>query len=157
MKRPSFSAAWNQFGKIFVDADEAARLALVAKVVGGKVKQNIEAGIFTNSCALRMSYVLNTTGTHIPYIAGGTSSGGDGNWYIPRVKDLIKFLEVAWGKPDSTFANPTAPGIKDTGLLIFEVNGWRDAAGHATLRNGGVCSDNCYFGKAHKANLWILK
>ncbi|WP_281257537.1 T6SS effector amidase Tae4 family protein [Mixta gaviniae] len=43
------------------------------------------------------------------------------------------------------------------GILIFIVDSWSDASGHATLWNGSLCSDHCYFPQASKAALWVLK
>ncbi|WP_275556011.1 T6SS effector amidase Tae4 family protein [Mixta sp. Marseille-Q2659] len=36
------------------------------------------------------------------------------------------------------------------GILIFTVNSWSDASGHATLWNGYTCSDHCYFPLANR-------
>jgi len=30
-------------------------------------------------------------------------------------------------------------------VILFEVSGWSDAQGHATLFNGQSCYDHCYF------------
>ncbi|MCP3849934.1 MAG: hypothetical protein GY694_06815 [Gammaproteobacteria bacterium] len=46
---------------------------------------------------------------------------------------------------------------KHKGFLVFEVDQWRDATGHATIWDGAHCSDKCYFPIAQKAYLWILK
>jgi hypothetical protein len=48
------------------------------------------------------------------------------------------------------------------GVILFEVSGWSDAAGHATLWNGTTCYDHCYFNEpgatyaTDKANFWSL-
>lgn len=157
MERPRFDIASTLFNTIYLRGTEQATLAHVAQVIGGKVKYNIEAGIFTNSCALRLSYVLNYSGILIPFASGKTSSGSDGKWYIPRVKDLVRFLEDSFGAPDQTLLNPSPDKVKEKGILVFEVNGWSDASGHATLWGGAACSDSCYFGKASKTHLWTLK
>lgn len=41
-------------------------VADVGTKIGGKVQDNIKAGIFLNACPLRMSYVLNQMGVPIP-------------------------------------------------------------------------------------------
>jgi hypothetical protein len=47
-------------------------------------------------------------------------------------------------------------------LVLFEVSGWGDAAGHAPLFNGSACYDHCYFNetgvtyRTTKANFWAL-
>jgi len=43
------------------------------------------------------------------------------------------------------------------GILVVEVNEWVDASGHATIWTGLQCTVHCYFPKANKAYLWILK
>jgi hypothetical protein len=49
------------------------------------------------------------------------------------------------------------------GLILFEVKGWNDALGHATLWDGTRCYDHCYFNepgvnyKTERANFWSLK
>ncbi|WP_239323964.1 T6SS effector amidase Tae4 family protein [Snodgrassella gandavensis] len=48
------------------------------------------------------------------------------------------------------------------GIILFEVSGWSDATGHATLFNGYKCYDSCYFNEpestyiAERANFWSL-
>jgi hypothetical protein len=60
----------------------------------------------------------------------------------------------------STVGRWLAAGKK--GLILFEVSGWDDARGHATLFNGSVCYDHCYFNepnatyRTERANFWSL-
>jgi hypothetical protein len=48
------------------------------------------------------------------------------------------------------------------GVVLFEVRGWDDAAGHATLWNGRQCYDHCYFNepganyRTDRASFWVL-
>ena len=48
------------------------------------------------------------------------------------------------------------------GVILFEVAGWSDAEGHATLFDGKKCYDHCYFNEpeAHyhtqQAHFWSL-
>jgi hypothetical protein len=49
------------------------------------------------------------------------------------------------------------------GLILFEVSGWSDALGHATLFDGKACYDHCYFNepeakyRTDRANFWSLR
>jgi len=56
MARPVFLLAWNKFREVQLPVAE------VGLKIGGKVGQNIAAGIFENACPIRISYVLNMTG-----------------------------------------------------------------------------------------------
>lgn len=166
--RPLFSKAWAASQEIYNrnDTDEE-RLARVAKVIGGRVAHNInnvpEDQKWKNTCAVRMSYILNYSGLKIKHTPGNdTVSGEDKNWYYYRVGNLIKFLELQWGKPEIV-KYPAVSGRK--GLILFQISGWSDATGHATLFNGETCYDHCYFREnepeasyiTDKANFWELK
>lgn len=118
-----------------------------------------------NTCAVRMSYILNESGLLIPHIAKQTSSGADKRWYFRAVNDLIDFLSEEWGKPDLVVSFPQPNGGNLTGrkgIILFEVTGWRDARGHATLWDGTICYDHCYFNepgrnyRTDRANFWQL-
>ena len=138
-------------------------------MVGGNVAKNINnpdpAQRWENTCAVRMSYILNYSGLLIPRAMGQTVSGADQRWYYFRVRQLIAFLRQQWGQPDSVMKYPP-PGGGDlagkNGVILFEVSGWSDAAGHATLWNGTTCYDHCYFNEpgatytTDKANFWSL-
>lgn len=152
--RPHFFTALSNFRNVYGDGS----LQHVANFIGGKVKTNIDAGFFENACAIRMSYVLNKSGVSIPSLPKETVSGSDSSQYIYRVKELIQFLRFKMGKPDKLIHNPKASDFSGAkGLLVFEVTGWTDAAGHATLWDGSRCSDHCYFPRAAKAHFWSLK
>ncbi|MDY8991879.1 T6SS effector amidase Tae4 family protein, partial [Escherichia coli] len=82
-----------------------------------------------------------------------------------RVKDVIAWLTRQWGKPDMIVSYPSLPVeqlANKKGVILFEVQGWSDAAGHATFWNGLTCSDHCYFNAPEtnytttKANFWEL-
>lgn len=156
-KRPKLSQAIHAFVNVNKSVSE------VGTFIGGKVDYNINTltkaeGRFENACAIRMSYVLNNTGHKIPMIAGQTVSGKSGNWYIFRVKTLIQYLKKIFGDPDYIIENPTASKLaKYKGIVIFEVDQWIDASGHATVWNGVNCSDRCYFTQAKRVYIWILK
>lgn len=164
--RPSFVAARAAATRIY-DANDS--IGKVKQVIGGKVKHNFEIppdeGGWSNSCAVRMSYVLNYTGHPVPRIANLTVSGADNKWYFYRVKDVIARLTRQWGKPDMIVSYPSLPVqqlANKKGVILFEVQGWSDAAGHATFWNGLTCSDHCYFNAPEtnysttKANFWEL-
>lgn len=151
--RPSFAIALKNFNDIY----GGGGLPHVADRIGGKVKANIDGGFFENACAIRMSYVLLKAGVHIPAMPGKTVSGADGAQYVYKVKDLTALLKTKLGEPDVLAKKPKPSdfaGVK--GILIFDVSGWGNATGHATLWNGAACSDSCYFPNAHQAFFWKL-
>lgn len=155
--RPSLLKMKIAFGKVNRDVSE------VGTIIGGKVNHNInvltaEQGRFENACAIRMSYALNYAGFKVPYIKGKTVSGGQGNWYIYRVKDLISFLYQEFGDPEVVVDSPNAHKLsKYKGILVVDVDTWLDASGHASIWTGSRCTDNCYFPQAKKGYLWILE
>ncbi|WP_260433579.1 type VI secretion system amidase effector protein Tae4 [Burkholderia sp. Bp8998] len=116
-------------------------------------------------CAVRLSYILGQAGMPIPYILGQTVSGADKRWYFFRVKNLIDFLEQRWGKAEVIRFPPPRGGNALTnrqGIILFEVSGWSNATGHATLFNGSTCCDQCYFNepgtnyRTDRAHFWSL-
>ncbi|AXV75717.1 MULTISPECIES: type VI secretion system amidase effector protein Tae4 [Ralstonia solanacearum species complex] len=164
MNRPSFLAAWAASLRIYNPADSGEK---VAQVVGGEVAANIrdKQNPWRNTCAVRMSYILNQSGVLVPKIPGKTKKGGDNQNYFYRVRDVIAFLKNRWGTPEVVAYPPTGGGELSgkKGVILFEVQGWSDAAGHATLFNGSTCYDHCYFNepgvtyRTSKANFWALK
>jgi Type VI secretion system (T6SS), amidase effector protein 4 len=159
--RPAFTTAWTNFSKINVSVPE------VAKIVKGKVQWNIDNGIFTNACPIRMSYVLNKTIFTIPGPGHGyaVSSGGDHMWYMYRVTDMMKYLRKTFGEPDKTVTSPKPTDFSGTnGIILIEGTGWKDATGHVTLFNGVGCQDSCHLlGDASNGNftpetgsIWLL-
>lgn len=147
-KRPEFSKMRAMYPQ--GTADE------VFKLIGGKVLANN----FANSCAIRVSRSFNYSGVKIDYIPPNlTVSGSDGKWYIYRVKEMIKFLTRNFGAPDISVSNkPYQEALRGKkGIIVFEVDGWDDASGHATLWDGNTCSDKCYFPLSKKVMLWELK
>lgn len=164
--RPSFAVAWAASMRIY-DATKPG--AKVAQVIGGNVAKNIDNPDpnqrWTNTCAVRMSYILNQCGVLIPHSLGKTASGADRRWYFFRVRDVIAFLRHQWGDPDSVIQYPPPGGgalAGKKGAILFEVTGWSDAAGHATLWSGNNCYDHCYFNergatyRTDRASFWSL-
>ena len=164
MSRPSFLCAWAAAQRIYDPSDSSAK---VANVIGGYVEVNINnpdpSQRWTNTCAVRMSYVLNQAGLLIPPIPRETVSGADKRQYFFRVKDLIAFLKYRWGRPESVKYPTSSDNLAGRkGLILFEVSGWSDAQGHATLFDGRICYDHCYFNepqvryRTDRANFWSL-
>lgn len=160
-KRPTLRSAKLAFKEVYEDVGKT--VSGVGTKIGGKVDYNINTvpegkGRFENACAIRLSYVLNKTGHKIPYLAGQTVSGRQGDWYIYKVKTMINYLRKVFGEPDYKFSSPTSIMFsKHRGILVFEVDSWSDATGHATIWDGVNCSDKCYFPLAREAYLWALK
>lgn len=140
----------------------------VADVIGGNVAVNVnnpdQRMRWVNTCAVRLSYILNYSGLLVPRIPGQTVSGADKRWYFFRVRNLISFLEQQWGKAEIVKYPPSGGGTLQgkKGLILFEVSGWSDAQGHATLFNGSICYDHCYFNepgvkyRTDRAYFWSL-
>lgn len=120
--RPSLIRARTAFKEVYEEVVKT--VSGVGNKIGGKVDYNIngltpEQGRFENACAIRMSYVLNKTGIKIPFMKGKTVSGGHGNWYIYKVKDLIQFLHDTFGKPDVVIQDPSPSKLSEhKGLLV---------------------------------------
>ncbi|MEQ7922615.1 type VI secretion system amidase effector protein Tae4 [Xanthomonas sp. WHRI 1810A] len=165
MTRPSFAIAWAASRRIYDPADSSAR---VSRMIGGYVAVNINNPVpnqrWTNTCAVRMSYILNQAGLVIPPVLGQTVSGADKRQYFFRVKNLIDFLQRQWGKPEVVSYPPPDGGkfADKKGVILFEVSGWSDAQGHATLFDGRICYDQCYFNepeasyRTDRAYFWSL-
>lgn len=164
MLKPSFAMAWAASQRIYSPANSSEK---VAQVVGGDIAARIWAKKhpWKNTCAVRMSYILNKSGLIIPPIPRKTMKGSDHLNYFYKVKDVIAFLKIRWGKPEVVVYPPSGGGALagKKGIILFEVHGWTDATGHATLFNGKACYDHCYFNelgvtyRTSKANFWVLQ
>jgi hypothetical protein len=131
--------AWTRFFEVNLP------VGAVGRKIGGKVEQNIKAGIFQNACPIRMSYVLNHSGVLIPAAGYSVVSGADGKWYMYRVHEMMAYLERTFGVADQIAKAPTVAdftGLK--GIIVVKGHGWSDARGHITLWNGVTCSDTCH-------------
>ncbi|VWC57287.1 hypothetical protein BCO18175_00513 [Burkholderia contaminans] len=112
----------------------------------------------------KLGYILGEAGMVMPRIPGQTVSGGDDRQYFFRVRDLIRLLEQRRGKAERVEYPPSNGGslAGRQGVILFEVSGWSDAQGHATLFNGRTCYDHCYFNepgaryRTDRANFWSL-
>lgn len=164
MATPSFTAAWAASQRIFSTTDQAEK---VAQVIGGDVAANIhdKKNPWKNTCAVRMSYILNQSGLIIPAIPGRTKKGADGKNYFYRVIEMIEYLKKSWKLPEVVEFPGSGGGVLvgKKGIILFEVDGWSDAKGHATLFDGTSCYDHCYFNEPNakyrttKANFWALQ
>ncbi|GGD56421.1 type VI secretion system amidase effector protein Tae4 [Caballeronia grimmiae] len=138
--RPPFASAWLAF------LDVRVSVAGVGKLIGGRVNDNVKAGIFQNACPIRMSYVLNRTGFPVRKDAAYASvSGADGAQYLFRVNDMMAYLERQFGKPEKTVKSPREDDFRgEKGILVVRGHGWDNAQGHVTLWDGNACSDSCH-------------
>lgn len=139
-ERPNFQKAWTAFKAVNIDVQ-----AVGAKI-GGKVKANIDSGIFQNACPIRISYALNRSGFKIkPKEKYAVVSGSDGNWYLFRVVDAINFLSDKFGTPDVVSKPPTMMEFSGKrGIMVTKGHGWSNATGHVTLWDGTICADTCH-------------
>ncbi|WP_226487808.1 type VI secretion system amidase effector protein Tae4 [Pseudomonas sp. B20] len=165
MARPFFTAAWAASQHIY---DPVAPEKRVAEVIGGFVAKNINnpdpSTKWRNTCAVRLSYILNYSGLKIPKVSKQTVSGADQHQYFFRVSNLKSFLETHWGRPEVVKYPPSDGGAlaRKKGIILFEISGWTDAKGHATLFDGNLCYDHCYFNepdvnyRTDTANFWSL-
>ena len=92
MGKPNFTDSWVASQQIYSPSDSAKK---VAEMVGGRVADHIndKQNPWKNTCAVRMSYILNKSGLMIPSDPAKTKKGKDGMNYFFRVKDLISFLK----------------------------------------------------------------
>lgn len=145
VRRPRFSTLWEHYPVGMAAPD-------VYRLVGGNGYELYQEDpvAYANACALRLSRAFNYGGLEITSTARGYKvKGGDGKRYLLRVVDIIALVKANLGKPDIEVAPQGADVSSEfrgkTGVLIFEVSGWGNATGHATLWNGSDCGDSCYF------------
>lgn len=140
MGRPTFHAAWSAFMDINIPVDQ------VGRKIGGKVQQNIATRVFENAYPIRISYVLNKSGTPIRRGVGyQVVSGADGSLYLHRVGETLEYLSRVLGKPDTTASSPEADDFAGMrGILVVTGRGWANARGHVTLWDGRQCADACH-------------
>lgn len=168
-KRPKFDQMWTLYQNIAPSSDESYpdgvidSLQTVGDIIGGHVKINIDLGIqeiknhpdnfpvnpqgFTNACAIRISYVLNKSGIHIPKSTRWNSvTGSDHQNYIYQVEGIRAFLLHTFGAPDVDKGVSAQPDdfADMKGMMVFDLH-FADASGHATLWNGSSAADHDYF------------
>ena len=133
MESSAFQTMWDNFPDL--------KIKPLGEKIGGKVKENIDSGVFHNGCAIRASYSLNAANFKIPFTTGKTSSGfqdGTKRWYFYRVKDLEAFVSSSLS--GTKISKSQLPDLhsklaNQTGLVIFHQQ-FSDATGHAALWNG---------------------
>ena len=83
-----------------------------------------------------MSYCFNYAGYEFKKNEyGTTSSGGDGKFYIFRVKDFKSFLDDKYSKNKYTYKEQGKLDGKKR-VIVFEDCTFSDATGHLDLYNG---------------------
>ncbi len=128
-------------------------------IIGGRVGAS---ELIQNTCVVRVSRSFNYSGNRIP---GGeeklkTVRGGDELHYAFRVREFTRYLRRRYGSPGLTHSYEQPGGdipesfLGQQGVIIFEVDGWNDATGHADLWNGAHCRHAGYFHKASEVMLW---
>lgn len=148
----SYSTLSQSFSKV-KDLDVKA----LGELIGGKVKQNIDAKIFTNGCAIRMSYAFNYSGLPISKSDGAVSSGADGKWYFYRVSDVIRFVKD-WITDTPVVGTRESDFSGKEGIIVFSGCGWSDATGHVDLFSGSRVEslNGNYFGTCSEAELYVV-
>lgn len=131
----------------------------VAQDIGGEAWSNYKKFTnYRNTCTLRMSRCFNYSGIVIKRGNGLTltNRGTDGKAYAIRVKEFTKYLKQIFGAPTISVtgsqlaARTSADGIPSEikgkkGIIVFDVTGWGNAAGHVTLWDGDRCKYGTYF------------
>lgn len=151
--RPKFSDIWNAFPSGLTSREAYA-------LVGGEAYElHLEKESYANACALRMSEALNKGGY---VIKSNYSDGFDGYRvrgkmldtetlpgrkyyaYYVEVEVLEKFFDINFGSADLVFKNGSDALSQLTGksgIVIFKIDGWTDARGHAAIWNGSEFAD----------------
>ena len=113
--------------------------------IGGQLTANINSRGFGpngNTCAVRMSRAMNygnmPISAKLAHKLGLTTlTGADGHPYIFRVRELRTYLAAAIGTtPRRVTTEFNQAFIGHRGIILFEVEGWGSAGGHATLWDG---------------------
>jgi len=136
--------------------------------VKAEIGGNVDARWISNTCAIRMSRALNYSGVAIPSKFAGLSvvSGKDGRWYAYRMRELKKWIELTFGKPDIAQTKPASGSINRSsfaqhhGIVAFDIH-FDDASGHLDLWDGKnyiheSADPRDYFTLATSVVLWDL-
>jgi Type VI secretion system (T6SS), amidase effector protein 4 len=179
VNRPSWADMSKHYPGESIPSDKFS--LMVGKSYATVVASNPEN--YSNTCAVRMSYALNRSGMKLPVAPdGGNMMGDDKLNYWIRVKQLKKKLSDQFGKPDKELVHQHIERttqkdlVKDRmaktdkflteiktmkGIVVFEVEGWKDATGHFTLWDG---SNLTYVGSGDHNNrssdeyyFWFLR
>jgi hypothetical protein len=132
----------------------------VKRQIGGKV----DGDWITNTCAIRVSRVLNYNGFLVPKSASpplDVISGSDKLWYSYRQKQLQAWFAVRFGAPSLVLAKPVQRRKLQNllGFIGFDIRTWADATGHFDLWDGSSFGTEAeathdYFALAEGVNFW---
>ncbi len=132
------------------------------EAIGGRVNQPA----ITNTCVVRVSRSFNYSGNLIPNRSSDeivTVPGADGKQYALRVREFTRYLKRKYGRSDLEHdypepgGGPVPPQLQGRqGVIIFEVEGWSDATGHADLWDGAACRHSSCFNRASRVMLWLV-
>lgn len=114
------------------------------EIVKSEIGGEADAGWIINTCILRMSRSFNYAGHkrwRIPANNPGLTAviGRDNLYYAIRVREFIDFVRDNYGSPDVIRSGEliTSEHFSGyTGIIVWRVDGWRDATGHFTLWDG---------------------
>lgn len=142
-----------EFGKLKENYSIGDKTELFTNVLGGGFQNLVNNPNYDNTCAIRISAMLNAIGVEykIPPIWGQNDGGHtdqNGNHILIKVRSahdylMSKFGEPYWGyskQPGSAFDYSTVPS--KTGILLYHAN-FSNARGHVDLWNGSACLYNC--------------
>ena len=142
----------DKLGKFEQDPIQKAKLKY--ELVGGELydKFKKEPSAYVNTCALRMSYALNYSGTPItkPRPETNTFLGNDKKIYVLGSQDIRDFLHVKQiykalydpksmnsKKENEDFYNNELLQLDKNGIVFMRIDGWGQSAfGHTTLWDG---------------------
>lgn len=129
--------------------------------VGGMVEVNgnlpFDQGRWTNACTVRLSHMLNKAGHKIPKSGNKTVSGGNGDQYYYRLKDVETYLFNIYGAPDVAIIDGTANSfdLPDTpGIVLMDLPD-NSFTGHVTVWNGAGTVDGAEIG-GYRVLFWDL-
>lgn len=134
----------------------------VQKLIGGEVQDPD----ITNTCTIRMSHAMNTSGVAIPRFWRKVTNrrGANKSYYIVRVADFRDWMESWFGAPTidvrktvgQAFDRKQIEGFQ--GVIAFEI-GFADATGHFDLWfqdrfSHEASAGKDYFALASRISLW---
>jgi len=68
---------------------------------------------------------------------------------------MTKYLSEKYGNPEKLTPAEHEEKLQDRkGIIIYEVNGWADATGHADLWDGNKCVYQGYGSVSHNVYFW---